>query len=62
MILIFSLWRASKPLRDIFLKALFCCAVLLLITAAGAVLLVNHLLVAVGAIAQKRPTHRDRFG
>lgn len=62
MILTFSLWRASKPLRDIFLKALVCCAVLLLISVAGAVLLVNHLLVAAGVIAEKRPATRDRFG
>ena len=62
MILTFSLWRASKPLRDIFLKALVCCAVLLLICVAGAVLLANHLLVAAGVVGEKKPATRDRFG
>lgn len=62
MILTFSLWQASKPLRDIFLKALVCCAVLLLISVAGAVLLINYLLAAAGVIGEKRPATRDRFG
>ena len=62
MILTFSLWQASKPLRDIILKVLVCCAVLLLVSLAGAVLLINHLVFTVGSLLQKKPTTRGRYG
>jgi hypothetical protein len=62
VILTFSLWQASKPVRDIILKALVCCAILLLILLAGAVLLINHLVVTVGSFMQKKPTTRGRYG
>lgn len=62
MILTFSLWQASKPVRDIVMKALVCCAVLFLVSLAGAILLINHLIVTVGALMQKKPTTRGRYG
>lgn len=62
MILTFSFWQASKPLRDIILKALVCCAVLLLVLLAGAVLLINHVIVTIGSLLQKNPTTRGRYG
>jgi hypothetical protein len=62
VILTFSLWQASKPLRNIILKTLACCAVLLLVSLAGAILLINHLIVTVGSLMQKKPTTRGRYG
>jgi hypothetical protein len=62
VILTFSLWQASKPIRDIIMKALVCCAVLLLVSLAGVVLLINHLIVTVGSHMQKKPTTRGRYG
>jgi hypothetical protein len=62
VILTFSLWQASKPLRSIILKTLACGAVLLLVSLAGAVLLINHLIVTVGSLMQKKPTTRGRYG
>jgi hypothetical protein len=62
VILSLSLWQASKPLRDTVLKALVCCAVLFLVSLAGAVLLINHIIVTIGSLLQKNPTTRGRYG
>jgi hypothetical protein len=44
------------------MKALVCCVVLLVVSLAGAVLLINHLIVTVGSLLQKKPTTRGRYG
>ena len=62
MILSFSLWHASKPAREFILKALFCCAVLLLVSLSGLVLLINYLIVSIGFLLQKKPGTHGRYG
>ena len=62
MILSFSLWHASKPLRGLFLKTLFCCAALVLISLSGLVLLVNYLIVSIGSLLHRKSKPHDKYG
>jgi hypothetical protein len=62
VILSFSLWHASKPVRKLILKALFCCAVLVLVSLSGLVLLVNYLIVSIGSLLHKKSRTHDRYG
>ena len=62
MILSFSLWHASKPVRELIFKALFCCAVLVVVSLSGLVLLVNYLIVSIGSLLQKKSKTHDRYG
>jgi hypothetical protein len=62
VILSFSLWHVSKPVRKLILKALFCCAVLVLVSLSGLVLLVNYLIVSIGSLLHKKSRTHDRYG
>jgi hypothetical protein len=62
VILSFSLWHASKPMRELISKVLFCCAVLVVVSLSGLVLLVNYLIVSIGSLLQKKSGTHDRYG
>jgi len=49
-------------MKEMFFKALFCCAVLLMVFLSGLVLLINYLIVNIKASLRKKPTIHGRYG